>query len=101
MTEFLIAALAVWRLSVLAVEEEGPWGIAAWLRWQAGIEVYPDGTRIESHRFTAKLLSCVRCTSMWLAFAATAILWPGDWQMFVLLPFALSGAAVAVEVFRR
>lgn len=101
LTEFIIAALAVWRISVLAVEEEGPWGIAAWLRWQAGIEVYPDGTRVESQRFTAKLLSCVRCTSMWLALAATVVLWPDSWQAWVLLPFGLSGAAVAIEVFRR
>lgn len=101
MTEFLIAALAVWRLSVLAVEEEGPWGIAAWLRWQAGRAVYPDGTQVIANSFFAKMLGCVRCVSFWAGCAATLVLWPEDWRAWILLPFALSGASVAIEVFRK
>lgn len=102
MIHYILAALAVWRLSVLLVEEEGPRHIFAILRSRSGIEVYPDGTVIVPGTIVAGVLACTRCASMWIAVPVTLMLWPGDdWRAWILTPLALSGAAVLAEVFRR
>lgn len=101
MTDYVIAALAVWRLAVLLVEEEGPWRMFAELRYWVGITETLDGTRVSNGSVTAEAFQCVRCMSVWLAIAATVVLWPDDWRTWLLLPPALSGVAVAIEVMRR
>ena len=78
MIHYIIAALAVWRLSVLLVEEDGPRHIFARLRSRVGIEVYPDGTVIVPGTIIAGVLACARCCSVWLAVPATLVLWSGD-----------------------
>jgi len=55
MTEFLIAALATWRLSFLLTQEEGPWRIFAKLRERL-VNTMPG-----------RALACLYCTSMWVA----------------------------------
>lgn len=101
MTPYILAALAVWRLAVLIVEDAGPWRMFARLRAGAGIVVYPDGTTQIPGTFGAGVLSCVRCASLWLAVPATVLVQPDSWQAWALTPLALSGAAVVIEVFRR
>lgn len=101
MIDYVIAALAVWRLAVLLVEESGPWRMFVEVRYWMGITETLDGTRISNGSVTAEAFQCVRCLSFWLACVATVVLWPDDWRTWAMLPPALSGAAVAIEVFRR
>lgn len=97
-----LAALAVWRVAVMVVEEDGPWEMFARLRERAGIVTFPDGTVDRPATLAAGVLSCVRCASVWLSVPATVATWPGDdWQLWVLTPLALSGFAVLVESARR
>lgn len=101
MTTYILAALAVWRVAVLLVEDAGPWRMFARLRARVGIVVYPDGTTMIPDTLLAGILSCVRCASLWLAVPATVLVQPDSWQAWALTPFALSGVAVVIEVFRR
>lgn len=98
---YILAALAVWRLAVLLVEDAGPWHVFERLRERAGIVTYEDGTARIPGTFVAGVLSCVRCASLWLAVPATVLVQPDSWQAWALTPLALSGAAVVIEVFRR
>lgn len=95
----LILALAVWRLSALLVYERGPFDVFVAIRKKAGIghdnsgrpDMWPD-------RYFAKLLSCVWCLSVQIAIVVTilfAIL--GNLVIIVLMPFALSALAIALE----
>src|SRR2546430_11578163 len=53
--EFVLAVLAVWRLTHLLVAEDGPFQAIAWLRRTAG------------HGFWGSLLDCFYCLSLWIA----------------------------------
>lgn len=101
MIDLLLASLAVWRASVLLVEDAGPWHLLARLRARAGIVQFPDGTATIPGTFIAGVLSCVRCCSIWLAIGATFVLGPDGWRAWLMIPLALSGASVLIEVFRR
>lgn len=81
---FFLAALAVWRVTHLLANEDGPLDLIARLRARLGASVL------------GKLLDCFYCLSIWIAapFArfVTAQLW--DWLLAWL---ALSGAACLLE----
>lgn len=90
---FLIAALAVWRLTHLLVAEDGPWRLVVRLRRRAG-----DG-------FWGELLDCFYCLSVWIA-APFALLfavpgheagWPARGLAWFLAWLALSAAAILLE----
>lgn len=78
---FFILALAVWRLSSLLVNEDGPNEIFADLR--ARIKGYTG------------LMECIWCLSVWIGFAVAAawIFYPTETAL-VCLPFALSALAI-------
>jgi hypothetical protein len=62
----LIYALATWRLSYLLVSENGPWHLAKKLRLRTGI-VYDDTTGFVITYPDWNPLSCLYCTSLWVA----------------------------------
>lgn len=101
MLDIIVAALAVWRASVLLVDEEGPFRIPARLRARLGIVRYPDKTMTVPGTFLAGVFSCIWCLSLWLGALATILLWPNDWRAWVMLPWALSGVSVLIEVNRK
>lgn len=92
---FLIFALAVWRISSLLVNEDGPFDIFIKLRWKAGVrfdkESEPYGTNVIS-----KGLLCVWCVSVWIA-GVGAILISANFLEYIVLVLALSAAAIMVE----
>ncbi len=115
LTYLVVLALATWRLSSLLVVEDGPFDIFRSLRSlvgagefsQAGMdaerltpqeleEVMMRAGRPES--FLAGLLSCVWCTSVWVAafLVATTLLVPAI-TFYVALVFALSAAAIFLQ----
>lgn len=99
--EFVILGLATWRLTSLAVYEDGPWDFLARLRHLIGVR-YDEKSEPYGENVIATLLTCVWCASPWLAvllligFAVnpTVTLW-------IASPFALSAIAVMVEEFNR
>jgi len=85
---FAIASLVTWRLTHLAVFEDGPFDAMVWLRQKAG-----DG-------FFGKLLDCFYCCSVWVAAAVVPMTaWFDDSGpvQVVVMWIALSGSACLLE----
>lgn len=81
---FLLAVLAVWRITHLLAREDGPWDLVARLRKGLG------------DRFWGRLLDCFYCLSLWIALPFAPLLgtgWPGRGLYWL----ALSGAAIVLE----
>ena len=81
---FLLAVLAVWRLTHLLSKEDGPWDMILNLR------------RSLSAGFFGKLLSCFYCLSIWIAIPFVFFL-DGTGIEKVVAWLALSGAAILLE----
>ena len=100
--DFVILALATFRLSVLAANdwEIGPRGLLARLRKLAGVRYSPTGEPQGEPGSLADAILCNYCTSLWIGGICTVVyvglLAVGlpAWAFF--LPFALSGFAVLI-----
>lgn len=79
-TDFIIAALATWRLSFMLTQEDGPWTVFARLRAAAG------------RSMPGRALECLFCTSVWVAAPLALLLEQGAVRRLVTW-LALSGAA--------
>jgi hypothetical protein len=81
---FLLAALAVWRLTHLFAKEDGPWDMMVRLRRALGAG------------FLGRLLACFYCLSVWIAVPFTFFL-KGTVIERIVIWLALSGAAALLE----
>lgn len=109
--DLIVLSLAVWRVALLVVHEDGPpWllddaapdggrlpiGIFAALRTRLALAEmdHPD----RWHFFLNGLAGCVWCLSLWLGIVAAALYlaWP-DVTVALSLPFALSGLAILYQ----
>ena len=81
---FLVAALAVWRISHLLSREDGPWELVARLRSALGGGFWGD------------LVVCFKCLSLWTALPF-AFFVGGSWIERAVAWLALSGAAILLE----
>lgn len=77
---FLLATLAVWRLSHLLSQEDGPFEIVFRFRKRLG-----EG-------FFGSLLDCFHCVSVWVSIPFACYLAP-SWAAGIILWLALSGGA--------
>lgn len=82
--EIVLAVLAVWRVTHLLAEEEGPERLIARLRRRLGAG------------FWGQLASCFYCLSLWTA-APVALLAAHGWRGRVALWLAASGGAILLE----
>lgn len=96
MSEILLVALyglAVWRLASLLVREDGPADLFLRVRNVAGVNRTGEITGL------AAGLSCVWCTSVWVALGITlahGVIVAWSWWL-LLLPFALSTIAIMID----
>lgn len=82
--DFLILSLAVWRLSNLLVNEDGPYQMLAEFRHKA-VNI-------------THLFECVWCLSIWLGLiAAVAYYFYPFWTVAAALPLALSAGAILAD----
>jgi hypothetical protein len=97
--EFVILALATWRVATMLVNEPGPFHVFTRLRKATGIQHDADEKiKIIPDRFAAGILSCVWCSSVWVGAAwVTAWLLAPEMTIFTATIFALSAAAVWME----
>ncbi len=97
--DFVLLALAAWRLAYFLVNEEGPRGLARRIRERVGIEHDPDTRKPFSYPDTtlAQILGCVWCASFWTA-AIMLGLWLSGPGVVAVLVFGVAGAAVVIEV---
>lgn len=99
----VIYVLAVWRIANLFVNERGPFDVFVRLRSLSGITMDDTGASVEiPDTFFAQVLSCVWCSSIWISFFWT-IIWLVDpgFSLKFAMPFAFSGGAVLLEVWRQ
>lgn len=81
---FILSALAVWRLTHLLAEEDGPWDLIVRLRTKLGAGIL------------GRLMDCFFCLSLWLSLPI-AIWLSNGWIGLLLHWQALSGAACLLE----
>ena len=81
---FLLAALAVWRLTHLLSKEDGPWALALRLR------------RALNGLLGGELISCFYCLTVWMAIPFVFFL-EGTAVERIVVWLALSGAASLLE----
>jgi hypothetical protein len=99
-TSLIVLSLAVWRISTMLVDEEGPGDILVKLRWLIGIRevVTVEGEKvsrvIEVHGIIARLFRCVWCLSIWIALIFALFYAPDMW---LTATFTLSGGALVVH----
>ncbi|NOW94122.1 DUF1360 domain-containing protein [Mucilaginibacter sp. SG564] len=79
-TGFIICTLAIWRISHLFSQEDGPFDIVIKFR-----KLFGQG-------FFGDLLDCFYCLSMWVAIPF-AVLLSNQWLQGIIVWLALSGAA--------
>src|SRR5579884_653305 len=81
---FVLAAIAVWRLTHLVAREDGPFELLRRIR------------RALPKRIFGRLFGCLYCLSVWVAlrFALFVSLSAPEW---LVTWFALSGAAILLE----
>lgn len=92
-SEFIILSLATWRISSMWVEEEGPFCIFEKLRRLLGVRQDEDGYSYGINEI-GHTLSCIWCTSIWVALG-----WFLAWLLipcavYVATPFALTGLGI-------
>lgn len=81
---FCLAALALWRITHLFAEEDGPWDVIVRFR------------RVLGASFLGRLMDCFYCLSLW--FSLPLAIWLSSGWIGLLLHWqALSGAACLLE----
>lgn len=81
---FVLAALAVWRVTHLLAREDGPWDLVLQLRRKIGSGML------------SRLFGCFYCLSLWVALLFAWFL-RGDAAETFVGWLALSGAAIVLE----
>lgn len=101
--EFVILALAVWRVSSLLTYERGPGRVFEHVRARVGIKHSDAGhPNVWPSTFWGELLTCVWCASVWVALGfALLYAFSGSTALGLALPFALSGAAIGLSKWMR
>jgi hypothetical protein len=95
--DFIILALATWRLSNLLVNESGPYDVFERVRAKVGV-YYDDYGNPQGANELARGLTCVYCVSTWIAAALTVLLYLlGTTVVWIFTPLAVSAAAVLVD----
>ena len=82
--QFVLGALAVWRITHLLHAEDGPWNAFGRLR------------RLLGQNEFGRMMDCFYCLSVWIALPFAAAAGKG-WREGALLWPAFSGAAILLE----
>ena len=87
MLKFGILVLACYRLSILLIDDDGPFDLLSRFRDRIGVEYDEYGNRTATHEI-AKLFNCVYCLSLWLGLALA--------RLDILEGLAISGATIVL-----
>ena len=97
LTEAVTFFLAVWRMSKLVTEEEGPGMIFSYLRELSGAEYQGVPEQWDLLPWYAKLLQCPYCLSVWVALFL-ALLYITNKKLYRVATMSLSGSAATVLI---
>jgi hypothetical protein len=59
--DFIIMAIATWRIAAIITEEHGPFGVFAWVRYET------IKHRTKRNISDVTLVTCIKCASVWIA----------------------------------
>jgi hypothetical protein len=94
---YLILVLATWRIASLLANESGPFDLFDRIRFRTGV-YYDDYGNPQGNNELSRAITCVWCSSIWIAAALTVLYWQaGETFLWVLLPLAVSAASIIVE----
>ena len=96
MFSFVLTALAVWRLSSLLVNEDGPGDILSKIRVLVGVE-YDEYSRPYATNVLAGILTCVWCCSIWVSLIGSVLTNPRNFTEYLRNALALSAGAIIIE----
>jgi len=101
MTDFIILALATFRISSLLAYEEGPYGIFSQIRYLAGVR-YNVISEPEYPTELSKGIVCGWCNSVWVGIGfAILYLITKPVAVGIAFPFALSAVAILLHTITR
>jgi hypothetical protein len=93
--ELILITLATWRVSSLLVFEDGPFLLLMKMRSLIGV-YYDEYSEPQGNNVFARALTCVWCSSIWVALVFTVLYYFGL-AFWIAMPFALSAVAIIIE----
>ena len=99
MLKLVLGVLITWRLTSLAVVENGPKDILAKAREAAGVR-FDEFSRCQSDTWIGSALCCVKCSSVWVGWLVGLVLERNLWRAF-WFGLAYSAGALQIERWRR
>ena len=94
--DFLILALATFRISSLLADEDGPFGLLEWLRGKIGVERDNQGRPYGTNNFAVGLV-CPWCNSVWIAIVLVVVyMFIKEPVVLICLPLALSTVTMII-----
>jgi hypothetical protein len=93
----IILSFATYRLGNLLSWEPGPYGILDRLRYFLGVR-YDELNKPYAKTEIGRMALCVLCNTVWIALVVVILYYIiGTVFTMVCLPFAISGAAIAIN----
>lgn len=97
LVDFVVLALATWRVSSIVSQEDGPWGVYGRLRYVLGVR---QGQNLEDYpaNVLGEQVMCMWCIPGLVALGWTLAYWiAGEAAVLAALPFALWAVAVWIH----
>ena len=96
--DFIILALATFRISSLIADEDGPLGLFEWLRSLVGVKRDETGQTYVENNFAIGII-CLWCNSIWIGVILMA-LYMLSTQITVWISFPLALSTVTMIISR-
>lgn len=93
--KFILIGMAVWRLSSLLANEDGPFDLFARIRNAVGVKYNKESETYGTNWFSKGII-CVWCNSIWVA-GLVAIYFSDDFAIWLIHTLALSTTAIIVD----
>ncbi len=99
--DFIILALATFRISSLIADEDGPLGVFEWIRGKVGVQRDERGENYGTNNFAVGLV-CTWCNSIWIGIIFTlAYMWSSQVTALIAFPLALSAVALTISEINK
>lgn len=99
--DFIILALATFRISHLVADEDGPWGLFEWIRGKIGVRRDEKGEPYGTNNFAVGLV-CQWCNSIWIGVVLMLLyIYTKQITVWVCFPLALSAVALTISEINK
>ncbi len=94
--DVFLAAMATWRLTLMVINENGPYMIFSKFRTWAGVSVNIETGELNTPTNLSKLITCSFCLSFWVGIGFMEIFFLAPSWLFqtIALPFVLSAITI-------